>query len=167
LIHRGFLRILEPAKAREIPKIVQVEVPPDSSRLPQLERDVFDYFSSPRTARAVFTAGFSAQLEADCLPYRRRLIERGLLIPQRPGSTAAAPVLLGFAAILIVGGYKLAVALSRGHTNVGFLIGMAVISPFILLIACRRSRVTPRGQAYLARLRQTFADLRRRAAELA
>lgn len=59
-------------------------------------------------------------------------------------SSSSSQRLLAFLSALLIidglGGYKLFVALSSGHSNVGFLIAMACISSFILLISLAKPR---------------------------
>jgi uncharacterized protein (TIGR04222 family) len=137
------------------------EEPPDPEALGEVERETLEWFSGSRPVAALFRASkLPAHLRPACQPYWRRLHSEHLLMPPevlRQGRLAQS---LAGLLILVLGGYKLAIALSRGHTNVGFLILMAVVSQLVLAVACRPARLTRRGRQYLHRLQLAFDRLK-------
>jgi uncharacterized protein (TIGR04222 family) len=71
-------------------------------------------------------------------------------------------LIAALAALLGVGGIKLAVALSAGRSNIGFLIIMMAVATFIA-IKIRGPYRTALGDSYLAGIRDMFTGLRDRA----
>jgi uncharacterized protein (TIGR04222 family) len=71
-------------------------------------------------------------------------------------------LLAALAALLGVGGIKLAVALSAGRSNIGFLIIMMAVAAFLAL-KIRSPYRTATGDAYLVSIRDMFTGLRERA----
>ncbi|MBI5833551.1 MAG: TIGR04222 domain-containing membrane protein [Armatimonadetes bacterium] len=61
-----------------------------------------------------------------------------------------------------LGLFKLAAALAKGRTNVGFLLLMMVAAALVLGFCLQPRRLSARGQAYLDRARQRFRRLRDR-----
>ena len=60
-------------------------------------------------------------LEKPCVQYETELAENNLLAPEEMKEAAARLWWIGSAIILGLGGYKLWVALTKGHHNVAFL----------------------------------------------
>jgi uncharacterized protein (TIGR04222 family) len=67
-------------------------------------------------------------------------------------------IVLATAALWFVAGTKIAIALSRGRTNVGFLVVLALAAPFILRLTLW-SRLTACGRAVRDRTVTHFAEL--------
>lgn len=67
-------------------------------------------------------------------------------------------IALATAALWLIAGTKIAIALSRGRTNVEFLVALALASPFILRLTLR-SRLTACGRAVLDRTVGHFSEL--------
>ncbi len=61
-----------------------------------------------------------------------------------------------------LGAYKLQIALSRGHTNVIFLLAMMIIAPILIALLCKIPRLNNKGKEYLDRLQSSLASLRDR-----
>ena len=59
--------------------------------------------------------------------------------------------------------YRLAVALSRGYTNVAFLIVLTVASVIALFVVASPRRLTDLGRRYLRKLQNALSMLKRRA----
>lgn len=158
LIRRGYLRTGgEGAKAR----IEKNDVRPPVPIVAPLDRNVFGYFATTRDAQALFRpGGLAKQVEEWCEPVRWKLHEEELLSPSERYRIALGAGFTGAAMILVLGGYKLTVALAKGHTNVGFLILMAAVGLMILAVACCVPRVSRRGRAHLARLKTAFEGLK-------
>jgi uncharacterized protein (TIGR04222 family) len=105
-------------------------------------------------------AGVVHAVTAECEP---ELVRRGLL-PTRTQRGARHRLWLIAAAILIVvAGTKIAVALSRGRTNVWFLVVLTILFLLATLMACH-PRWTPAGKTLVKDMRTLFAGLKERAA---
>lgn len=128
----------------------------------RIERDVLAYCTIPRDAADLFE---SSEFDTAAVEYELDLAERKLLpddamnVIRRPYFFAAAAVLLFFSIT------KIAVALSRGRTNVLFLIGLTVVA-FVLVWKATFPRMTSRGRKYLDELHNVFESLKVRAATL-
>lgn len=94
-------------------------------------------------------------------PRQRELKAQGLapnaaLTLKQGGVAFAGLVLLG-----AIGGIKLAIATSAGHTNVSFLFFVTIFAVGVMgVITARRIWATPRGQIALGDLRDLFGALR-------
>lgn len=131
----------------------------DGKGLTKLERLVLRKFESPGEARSVFE---DRRLARECDELRDSLASKGL-VPDaaqrrlRTWSALAAVVLLAGGA-----GVKILVALSRGKSNVGFLVILAIAFSVAAFFVAHRPMRTPRGSAALADLRRLLEDARRR-----
>ncbi len=149
------------------PQIGQAPTHPDPRHLSPVEKEIFDLFAEPRHAwLAAKLAASGPLLERLAKAYEQKLHAEFLLCPPTVASAAISSGLAAAALILGLGGYKLCIALSRGRTNVGFLVALGIISTIVLLFivgtACRHT--SARGRAYLAKLQLAFDKLRERSA---
>jgi uncharacterized protein (TIGR04222 family) len=132
----------------------------DLTRRP-LERAVLARFQTEGDAAAVFgdprVTGAIHDLEAD-------LTRAGLVSAQRGQPSPAG--LAGAAVLAAVAVAKIGVALSRGRTNVLFLVAAALLVCFGALIVGARPRLTRRGEKAVELARRSFARLRTSAASL-
>lgn len=160
LIQRGYLRLGEELIGRE-------DDHPDIFHLTPLERAVFEWFSVPRHPRDVFgEAGLAAGIASHCSDYRQRAQASGLLATARAKVAAWNAAFIAGAFIAGLGLYKLVIALSRGRTNVAFLIILGGAGLYILAKLPLSLRLTARGRAYLKQLQQAFEGLRSRLAAI-
>ena len=158
LIQRRYLRIDGDSKRARIERTSET---PERRALPPLERRAYEWFSTPRAARELFTpGGLRGQVEAFGATYGQRLSREHLLTPPDVRAAALRIWCAGAAVIAALGGYKLFAALERGHQNVAFLIIMGVAALIILGVVCRPPRVSRKGRAYLERLQLAFGKLR-------
>lgn len=153
LIQRGYLEIDEQNIKQPINR-------PNTNILTPLERDVLDYFLSPRTANQIFYLSLSRKGKQHCAFYEQRLKNQQLLSSETASSVARRIAWKGRLIILGLGSYKLIIALANGHSNVMFLIIMVIISIIILMNVCKVPRLSDRGKAYLQALQQTFEQLK-------
>ena len=79
-----------------------------------------------------------------------------LLMPGEARSLARSVAWLAGTLLLLLAGYKLGVAVAKGHHNVGFLIVSTVLAVFGVAVAATLPRQTWRGSDYLDRLRRAF-----------
>ncbi len=153
LIQRDYLHLQEQ-------RIEQAPKHPNSNFLTPIEHDVFRWFSSPRKPSDVFQSSLPVRVTQHCTIYRERLQNEKLLYPDEVKAAAGYFTLTGSLIILGLGGYKLLVALAKGHSNVLFLVIMGIVSLIILMNICQTPRLSQRGRAYLERLQQTFEQLK-------
>lgn len=158
LIQRGYLRVGEEL-------IGQEREHPDTFHLTAMERTVFEWFSTARQPQEVFGgAGLAHVIASHCSDYDRRARESGLLATARAKLAAWNMAFVGGAVVAALGFYKLGIALSRGRTNVTFLLILGVTGLYMLARLPLSVRLTSRGRAYLQQLRQAFDGLRSRLA---
>lgn len=105
-----------------------------------------------------------AALEKICEPYEARLVEMKMLpdadikAARRGRRLLAAAILAGVAAV------KIGIALSRGRTNIGFLLTMAFFAGAAAFMIDRR--LTAVGSALLEDLRSLFGPLKERSLDI-
>lgn len=88
-------------------------------------------------------------------PFASRYAEP-FLVPETRRATVRG---IGWMIILGLGGYKLVVALQRGHTNVLFLCMMALIA-LPVLWGATKSRLNSRGKEFLNKIQNAYGDLK-------
>lgn len=158
LIQRGYLRINGDSKGARIERTSET---PERRALSPLERRAYEWFSTPRAARELFTpGGLRGRVEAFGATYGQRLGREHLLTPPDVRAAALRIWCAGAAVIAALGGYKLFAALESGRYNVAFLIIMGAAALIILGVVCRPPRVSRKGRAYLERLQLAFGKLR-------
>lgn len=96
--------------------------------------------------------------------YEKELVRLTLLPDDATRSARSRRLTVAIAILGALSAAKLGVALSRGRTNVGFLIILTIVFVVIAIKLTRRSR-TARGNALLADMRRLFSRLRARAGE--
>lgn len=154
LMESGVL-LLAPDKTLLVSK--KNPLPPSASAV---DRAVYDHFADGGDdARSIFTSG---RLEIVARAAAEPPLEAAGLIPDagmreaRRGRLRGAILALALPALL-----KVAVALSRGHSNVGLLVIAAGIFGFIAFRIAQRHR-TPAGDAALEYLARAFEPVRTR-----
>jgi uncharacterized protein (TIGR04222 family) len=98
----------------------------------------------------------------DCEP---ELVRRGLLPAPRQRIARMQLWLLTAAILAGVAGVKIAVAIARGRSNVGFLVILAVVFLVVTFLATHPSR-TPAGNALMSDLKTLFNGLKDRASSM-
>lgn len=166
LLRRGYVEVIESKKrfgAAE-KKLRQADFPPPIADLTTLERTLFRACEGGVTPAVLFRKGGKvSDLEVYCEPYRERLEAEELVLPGEVKRAGLPTWLAGAGVLLLLAGYKIAVALAKGRTNVGFLITMFPFALLVLAIvvgvAASRRR-SKRGEGYFLRLRLAFAGLK-------
>jgi uncharacterized protein (TIGR04222 family) len=121
-----------------------------------IERALMRHFTQAHLATTIFD---NLELAAVCDRYERRLSEAGLL-PDAERRAARRRLLLRALTILIgLSLLKIVVALSRGRTNIIFLL-ILTIAAVIFAVKLANPRRTTRGDAMLDDLRLLFGRLR-------
>ncbi len=164
LIHRGYVKHIEEKSGwiSTKAKLAQCDDHPGRHHLAPIEESLFDALIIPREGKDLFGTAISNQVKHHCAAYAERMTEERLVSAGQPQATLMW-MLFGVAVILGLGGIKLAIALSRGRHNVGFLIAMGLISTVVLIVLCRAPRLTKRGREYLERVQEAFSLQRARA----
>ena len=147
LIQNGLL-MLNDARSRTI---VRVKDPARAATLTEIERSVYQSLHTPMTMKDVVN-GVAPDFGRFCMPLEASLLRLGLLATQAMCEAAARVRWSLLTLIFGLGFYKFAVALSRGRTNVEFLLIMAVIATILAFKMFKTPRLSKRGREYLKRL---------------
>jgi uncharacterized protein (TIGR04222 family) len=162
LVQRGLLKIAKKETWKAKTQTIEVGRPPESGELGPIEACVLKGARFPATAQSFFQyGGVTSSLMEPCARYEADLAENNLLAPKEMKEAGARVWSLGSAIILGLGGYKLAVALMKGHGNVAFLCILGVVGVISLGFACLRlPRLSHLGKAYLERLKLACIKLK-------
>ena len=149
LAERGFLETRGQA-------IGQTASHPNPATLSSLERSVFDFFQPERTVREIEEAGLRVRVNPHVLDFEERLQSEQLLSPPNLIGAARQSAGLAAAAVFVVGFARFLVALQR-HRPAGFLIAMGLVG--VIAVGWPRvGRISRRGRAYLASLRDSASS---------
>src|SRR6476469_3547812 len=154
LIQRGYLQVNEQS-------IQQAPNYPHLDGLNLIESEFFNCFSSSHQVDEMkFSSFLPFIVREKYAVYEQSLQNEQLLYAEEWKAWNVKVGLASAAIVFSLGSYKLLVALAKGHNNVGLLIAMGVISIVMLLRFISQSpRLSDRGQNYLKRLQETFAQL--------
>ena len=161
LVQHGYLVERKRTKKLGRPLKKAGKKPRNTAKLPALERDVCEWFTSARSAREVFSSSKLRNRVAEhCQNYESWLEQKSFLCP--PGRTRAGWLAAwqGSVVVLGLGVYKLCAALSKGRSNVGFMIIMAIGFVVIQRMICRPCRLSRLGKAYLKEVQSKYAHQR-------
>jgi uncharacterized protein (TIGR04222 family) len=166
LLQRGFLERRKKKSAIGLVKenkIAMAEPAPTRGKLTSLENRVLKHFFMARDAASIFKSTFTQKVESACANFEARL-ERARLLQSREQKSAAISARFAVGTLIVgLAGYKFCMALWKGHTNVGFLVIMAIASLVGLAFITRSRRVSQRGSRYLSELQRAFARLKTQA----
>jgi uncharacterized protein (TIGR04222 family) len=127
-----------------------------------IEKAVMTYCASGPDSSTLFN---SDRLRAETEPYRREL-EKHELFPGTGDKLVRLLLTLGSLAVLAgIAGARISISLSRGHTNVVFLVFFALAACY-LAVKSHGGLRTVRGDAVLDDLRSLFEDLKVRARDI-
>jgi uncharacterized protein (TIGR04222 family) len=126
----------------------------DKVRRP-LDKAIVTVFSKPHTAQFVYS-DLIVRDEADTVAVV--LQDMGLLPDERLASTRNAIAAIAVVLLWVVAGWKIKVALARGHHNIFFLLLMAGLVAIVAILLTKRRR-TVFGNRALSYLRERFAGL--------
>jgi uncharacterized protein (TIGR04222 family) len=143
-------------------------ITPSSEAKPELvsrriEKELLNYFRQAGAMRMPLND--AALLRVASEEYEEQLRRHRLVPDPAMLRTRLLLLIAALAALLGVGGIKLAVALSAGRTNVGFLIIMMTVAVF-LAFKSRGPYRTALGDSHLASIRNMFTGLRERASSI-
>ena len=130
---------------------------PDSVRRP-IERELLRKFRAAHEATSIYK---DHGLLATCKPYEQTLRNAGLLPNEEINRARFTRLLLACFLLGSVALVKISIAFSSGRSNVGFLIALTLIA---VVVAKKVSfpRLTERGKALIADLRNLYSGLRER-----
>lgn len=132
----------------------------DISKLTAEQRIVYEYCEKPRKPSDLFgSKGPTKELKPYFDRLREQLENDQLLTPTEwrvTGNLASTLIIMLLAGLAI---YKIVIALSRGKSNLGFLIILSIVSVLAAIFILAPRRVTRRGKAYLENLRLAFRGL--------
>jgi uncharacterized protein (TIGR04222 family) len=148
LVDRGLLRV-EGTQLVTAPEAAEATDHP-------LERALLVHFARAREARDLYDASPAIAI---ALEHHDALARQGLLPDAALRAARAWRAALAILALLSLASAKIAVAFSRGHHNVLFLLVLANLAAFVAW-RISRPRLTRRGRQVLADLRILFAGLR-------
>ena len=152
LVQRGYLQVTNNQLKRNSETL--------DSNLNPIEKTLFDWFDKPRKATTLANSvTLKNAIAPHCQTYQQSLENSRYLITDKTKNWVAG---IGTSIILSLGIYKLVSALSRGYSNVGFLIFMAIAATIWLIYAVynQRDRLTRRGKQYLKNCQKTFSGLK-------
>ncbi|ALF56231.1 hypothetical protein ACX27_03090 [Nostoc piscinale CENA21] len=152
LSQRGYLQITEDS-------IQQAENHPDVSLLTTIQREAFDWFTTPTTPR---TSGWllARKLQPHCTVYQQQLQNEQLLTSEQMQVRKELVSFIGISIILMLGGFKLVVALLDDSHNVAYLIIVGIFSVYFLHSLSQIPRLSTLGKNYLKQLETTFGQLK-------
>ena len=150
LIDRGLIKVNG--------TVLQAEKNADNLVKRPIERAVLAKLQSPQEAASI---SIETTLEPVFRPYEEELARLGLLPTYEQKRSRWMRKIYALAAMLGVAGYKIYVAIQRGHYNIQFIIILAIV--FTALILGRKSPTrTPAGDNFLEDLKSLFASLKGR-----
>ena len=156
LLQRGYLEMIETRKGLFTRQQIQQSADhPDLHELTPMERDVFDYFTSPFSASGLFPS-LPRIIAEHCREYRQHGEENNLLTTSEARRAALTARLAGAFIVVGLGVYRLWDALDEGRTNVGYLVIMGIIGLMLVEVVCCKGRLTSLGRRYLVELHVAF-----------
>lgn len=162
LVQRGVLQVATEGREPVIERVTGYNGQGQGA-LAAIERRVLDWFTRPHSVSKVFRAdALGAELRPFCSAYEQRLQRERMLTTPDMERRVNGIFWMGALLILLLGSYKLLIALSKGRSNVLFLILSGAIGFVILMKICRLPRLTRRGRTHLERLKLAFDGLSNR-----
>ncbi|MBK7992004.1 MAG: TIGR04222 domain-containing membrane protein [Blastocatellia bacterium] len=133
---------------------------PDPGLLSTLDKQIFAACYNGMEAKDVFSNPTISNIAIRyCETYQQNLETKHLLTSQEVKQAAWGIGTAGALLLMCLSGYKIAVAISQGRHNIGFLIFLTIISLVILIFAAKPPRLSKRGKNYLEMLKQVFSNL--------
>ena len=162
LIQRGLLQITEEKKFLSKVKKIAKGRKPASGELTSIEARVLKWSGFPADPTQIFQAsGIPASLTETCASYEAELAENNLLAPPEMKELALRLWSIGLGIIIVLGLYKLGVAIAKGHTNVQLLCVTGIVGGLVFSAACWfLPRLSHLGKAYLLRLKLVYSGLK-------
>jgi len=127
----------------------------------RLDHAVLECFRVPAPAEQALAAHGP---RAACASYEKELEKKLLIAGRETRAARFSPLVIALGFTLGVAAWRIAYALSKGRTNVGFLIVLALICAVALVVAYRK-RLTALGADTLRGLQRLYAGARQRLAQ--
>jgi len=140
-------------------KLAQVEGAAEPPGMSDIERLVYKELATPQKMRALCKR-LASEFKQCCDPMSQRLYNDRMLSVRTVVSRARLVRAVLLSGIIILGGYKLVVALSRGRTNVIFLILVMIFGAAFTMRISVTPRLSRRGKDYLKRFYSKLKDER-------
>jgi len=153
LMRQGYLRICDPPKAGKPPQQLVQTGQAGADGLSDLQRAVVAFYAAPHTAPELFKSPLPGLATASGdVAYQPGLTSEGFFSP--PGVRASATLVRLYGAFVLAAfaGYRLLIALYKGHNNVIFLGIEVTVALVALLVVTAVPRLSLRGRDYLGRL---------------
>ncbi len=155
LWRRGFLQIVESKEHTQ--QMVRAEDGPDTSALDEFEWEILAEFETPRRLTGLHDeAKLAALAGRHACGLESSLRDELLIMPGEARSLARSVAWLAATFLLLLSGYKVGMAVAKGHQNVVFLIVSTVVAVSGVAEVATLPRQTWRGSDYLDRLRLAF-----------
>jgi uncharacterized protein (TIGR04222 family) len=126
------------------------------SRIHQI---VLEHFKSPRTAESIFTTEIKSQIKQETEPWHQWSQKEQLIIDRERIARITSISKALSAGLVLFSAYKLIAAILHNRYNVGFLVAMLVVCPFVIMISTTTRRLSKRGQSYLRDLKTAYRPL--------
>lgn len=125
---------------------------------PGIEQEVLSFFTAPHSA---YQALRNCSLGSTASHYEKQATELDLIPGSRRKSMRQLLVAVAICGLVLVSLIKIAVAISRGRTNLLFLVILTVLAPY-LLARVLLSGPTSKGRALIRNVQSLFSDLKGR-----
>lgn len=160
LIHKGFLTL---TKNGNNASIVLAENQPDWNTLSVLERNVLPWFQVTRQTKEIFNSyGLLNILKPYSAEYERKIAQSNFLLPSDVAAKIRITASIAGLILVVLGAYKIFIALLSGRTNVLFTVVLIVITIVVFWILGKSTRLSSLGKKYIKAVQQTFEGLQER-----
>lgn len=161
LIKKGLVEIVTSDKMSLLKPVTVARV----TGLSNIERTAMDWLGMSRDSSEVFGKknGLVEEIEPFVSIYRERLESRQLLNSFEGSRRLRKIGIVLILGIVLLGGYRIFVAIAFGHFNIAFTIIAMVIGFFVIGGITTLPRMTKLGKQYLLRLQIAFDDLKYKA----
>lgn len=160
LLQRDYLM----ANPKDEDEIIHHPKHPDLRHLTAIEREVFDAHGGSAKAREVLKTAHTPALTRLCAGYEETLRSEQLLTSTEARRAGVRIIVCALLILVGLGGYKFAVALTKGRYNVAFLVlmGFGGSGAALAMYAALLPRVSARGRRYLEDVHLALSKLRER-----
>jgi len=133
----------------------QAEVP---TQLTEVHEVLLSQFQSPKTAVSALESSVQSLVKQFTSTWRDWMESERLVISTEALVNTAMAFWISLLGLEALGTYKIIAALQNGHHNIVILIGMMIVTPFVLIMAMKPRRLSCRGQIYLSHLQAAFSN---------
>lgn len=156
LLQKGFLQIYEVAKVNYISFKQQQ---PNWTTLSQIEKTALPWFQKARETKEVFDfGGLNDVLRRFSEVYEEKFTSQNFLFLYDVKKNIRLYQFSALFLIILLGIYKIAVAIQHGKTNIIFLLILMIVFSLITFSLAKNDRLSALGKKYLANLQTTFQN---------